>query len=229
MLLAAETMLFTGLIGAYIVLRGSSVEPWPPAGQPRLPLAVTGANTIVLHAERLDDAPGFAALSQRQPRTLRISVIATACLGAAFLLIQGTEWTRLILHGLTVSSSLYGATFYMLIGVHGAHVAAAVVWLVAVALRFRGDRFTLSRASGVEILAIYWYFVCALWAVLFLFVLPALSRVLYSADVPARRSHRHRRSARHGRGGPVGAVRHVRHDVEAGDDPLTQSISRSVS
>ena len=167
MLLAAETMLFTGLIGAYIVLRGSSVEPWPPAGQPRLPLAVTWANTIVLMLSAWTMRRASVALFRRQPRTLRIALIATACLGAAFLLIQGTEWTRLILHGLTVSSSLYGATFYTLIGVHGAHVAAAVVWLVAVALRFRGDRFTLSRASGVDVLAIYWYFVCAVWAVLF--------------------------------------------------------------
>ncbi len=167
MLLAAETMLFTGLIGAYIVLRGASVEPWPPSGQPRLPLGITWANTMVLLASAWTMRRAAVALSRRESRTLRTAAIATACLGTVFLLIQGSEWTRLILHGLTASSSLYGATFYTLIGVHGAHVAAAVVWLVAVALRFHGDRFTLSRAAGVDVLAIYWYFVCAVWAVLF--------------------------------------------------------------
>jgi cytochrome c oxidase subunit III len=167
MLLAAETMLFTGLIGAYIVLRGASADPWPPPGQPRLPLGITWANTMVLLASAWTMRRAAVAHTRKEPRTLRIAIIATACLGTAFLLIQGTEWMRLILHGLTASSSLYGATFYTLIGVHGVHVAAAVVWLGAVALRFRGDRFSMTRAAGVDVLAIYWYFVCAVWAVLF--------------------------------------------------------------
>ena len=167
MLLAAETMLFTGLIGAYIVLRGASVEPWPPPGQPRLPLGITWANTMVLLASAWTMRRAAVAHRSKEPRTLRVAIIATACLGTAFLLIQGTEWMRLILHGLTASSSLYGATFYTLIGVHGVHVAAAVGWLGVVALRFRGDRFSMTRAAAVDVLAIYWYFVCAVWAVLF--------------------------------------------------------------
>lgn len=167
MLLAAETMLFTGLVGAYIVLRGASAEAWPPAGQPRLPLGITWANTLVLLASAWTMRRAAAALARRQPHTVRTGVIATACLGTVFLMVQGTEWTRLVMHGLTASGSLYGATFYALIGLHGIHVAAAVVWLVVVALRFHGDRFSLKRAAGVDVLAIYWYFVCALWAVLF--------------------------------------------------------------
>lgn len=166
MMLAAETMFFTGLIGAFIVLRGT-VRPWPPPDQPRLPLAVTWVNTGVLFLSAVTMYRAVAALKSARPRAARLALIETALLGATFLCIQGSEWTRLLLHGLTASSSLYGATFYTLIGVHGLHVLAAVGWLLALTIRFRGDRFSLKRAAGIELLALYWYFVCGLWAILF--------------------------------------------------------------
>ncbi len=166
MLIAAETMLFTGLLGAYVVLRGSA-DAWPPPDQPRLPLGVTWVNTAVLAGSCWTMARGWKALREKDARGLRVGVAETAVLGAAFLAVQGTEWVRLLGHGLTVSSSVYGATFYTLIGLHGLHVLAAVAWLAAIALRLRGDRFALSRAGGADLCAVYWYFVCGLWAVLF--------------------------------------------------------------
>lgn len=166
MLIAAETMLFTGLIGAYLVLRGSA-PAWPPPDQPRLPLAVTWANTAVLAVSCWSITRAWMAWSARDSRRLRWALVESTLLGGTFLVIQGSEWLRLVRHGLTVSTSLYGATFYTLIGVHGVHVAAAVVWLLVMVLRFRGDRFSMKRAAGVDLCALYWYFVCALWAVLF--------------------------------------------------------------
>lgn len=166
MLIAAETMLFTGLIGAYVVLRGTS-GPWPPPGQPRLPLAITWANTGLLLLSCWTMSRASAALRAGLVSRLRLSLVETGLLGSAFLGVQGSEWVRLLGHGLTVSTSLYGATFYMLIGLHGVHVAAAVAWLLWLLARCGGSRFTLKRAAGVDLCVIYWYFVCALWAVLF--------------------------------------------------------------
>jgi cytochrome c oxidase subunit 3 len=62
---------------------------------------------------------------------------------------------------------MYGATFYVLIGCHGLHVLIAVLWLAAVTLLARGGAFDAQRHAGLEMCAIYWYFVCALWVVLF--------------------------------------------------------------
>jgi heme/copper-type cytochrome/quinol oxidase subunit 3 len=98
---------------------------------------------------------------------LRSALLATAVLGAGFLAIQGSEWVRLIHQGLTLSSGSYGATFYTLIGLHGLHVVGAVIWLLAVmAIAYRG-RYTATRYAGVSVCATYWYYVCALWVVLF--------------------------------------------------------------
>jgi heme/copper-type cytochrome/quinol oxidase subunit 3 len=91
-------------------------------------------------------------------------------LGTLFVLIQGSEWTRLIRHGLTLSTGAYGATFYTLIGAHALHVVGALIWLAVVALGSRAPRSPAEQTGRVEALAIYWFFVCALWLVLFALV-----------------------------------------------------------
>jgi len=158
MLIASEMMFFTGLIAAYLVLRGTA-GPWPPPDQPRLPLAVTWVNTLVLVLSAVTMRRAVRAPAGADGPRFRSSLGATALLGTTFLAIQGSEWVRLIRHGLTVSTSMYGATFYALIGAHGTHVLAAVIWLL-VLVAGPGRR-------GVDLLALYWYFVCGLWLVLF--------------------------------------------------------------
>ena len=158
MLMVAETMLFTTLLGGYVVLRGAG-GAWPPAGMPRLPLAVTWVNTFVLLASCWTMSRAWRAFALHEARQLRYSLAETALLGSTFLAIQGTEWVRLVKFGLTLSTSIYGATFYLLIGLHGLHVLAAVVWLLWLTL-FR-------RESSADLCAMYWFYVCGLWAVLF--------------------------------------------------------------
>ena len=117
--LVAETMFFAGLISAFFVLRlGAPV--WPPPLQPRLPVLVTGLNTLVLLASSLAMIAALRALRRGAGRALVERLAATAALGALFLAVQGYEWARLIHYGLTVTSGAYGATFYTLIGFHAA-------------------------------------------------------------------------------------------------------------
>jgi len=167
--LVAETMFFAGLISAFFVLRlGAPV--WPPPLQPRLPLLVTGLNTLVLLASSLAMVAALRAFRLGDGRALVERLAATAALGALFLAVQGYEWARLIHYGLTVTSGAYGATFYTLIGIHAAHVLGALVWL-AVALVmaargcFAGGRITMLRAC-----ATYWHFVVGLWPILYVAV-----------------------------------------------------------
>jgi cytochrome c oxidase subunit 3/cytochrome o ubiquinol oxidase subunit 3 len=89
-----------------------------------------------------------------------------------FLVVQGSEWVRLLRHGLTLSTGVYASTFYTLIGTHAAHVAAAVVWLGGVLVLARRGRFDGGASTAVEVCAVYWAFVCVLWLVLFALVYP---------------------------------------------------------
>ncbi len=169
MLLAAESMLFSGLIGSFLVFRLGAAF-WPPPGLPRLPIGVTWVNTFVLLSSAVTMNLGVRAVRRGRRRRFRRYLVVTALLGVTFLAVQGSEWARLIAHGLHLSSGTYGATFYTLIGCHGLHVIGAVTWLLCVmAVAMRGRYNALNYAS-VEICAIYWYFVCAVWPVLFVLV-----------------------------------------------------------
>jgi heme/copper-type cytochrome/quinol oxidase subunit 3 len=135
-----------------------------------LPIAVTAVNTGVLLASSVALAAALRARRRGEGRRFVSGLGLTAGLGALFLAVQGYEWFRLIGFGLTVGSGIYGASFYTLIGAHGAHVVAALVWLgVTLILATRG-RFRTPRAATVTACAMYWHFVVALWPILYVAV-----------------------------------------------------------
>ena len=167
--LSAETMFFAGLISAFFVLRLSAAV-WPPPLQPRLPVGITGLNTLVLLASSVAMIAALRAVRRADRRALVERLAAAAALGALFLAVQGYEWAGLIHYGLTVTSGVYGATFYTLIGIHAAHVLGALVWLgVTLMLAARG-RFVDGRVNGLRTCAIYWHYVVGLWPILYLTV-----------------------------------------------------------
>ena len=164
MLLGAELMFFAGLIGAFLVFR-LSAQVWPPPFQPRLPIAVTGVNTIILLISAL--TVHWAVGAARAGADIMRHLAWTALLGALFLLIQGYEWLRMIHFGLTTSSSVYGGLFYVLIGAHGVHVIGGLIWLAIVYWQARRGRFIKQDFVGVQTARMYWTFVVALWPVLY--------------------------------------------------------------
>jgi heme/copper-type cytochrome/quinol oxidase subunit 3 len=167
--MGAEVMFFAALVSALFVLRvGTAV--WPPPLQPRLPLAVTTVNTFVLIGSSVSMVAALRALRRRDSGRFVRWLTTTAVLGTAFLAVQGYEWIQLIGFGLTLSSSVYGAAFYSLIGLHGLHVLGALVWVVATTLLATRRRFADGRITPVQACAMYWHFVVALWPVLFVTV-----------------------------------------------------------
>ena len=164
--IGAEGMFFAGLLSAFLVFRtGSTV--WPPPFQPRLPIVVTATNTLVLLCSSYTMYRALRAIRRESAQGLVDWLSMTAMLGLIFLSVQGYEWVRLLQFGLTLSSSIYGATFYTLIGCHAAHVFGAVIWLLVILAMAKRLRFTAKRFVGVQVCAIYWYFVVSLWPLLF--------------------------------------------------------------
>jgi heme/copper-type cytochrome/quinol oxidase subunit 3 len=166
MIIASEMMLFSGLIGTFLVYRMQAAF-WPPPALPRLPIEVTWVNTFVLLSSALTMTLALRAVHHSRQRLLRRYLLATLALGVTFLAVQGSEWVRLVAHGLKLSSGMYGGTFYLLIGCHGAHVTAGVIWLACVVWAAMSGRYNARNAHAIELCAVYWYFVCAVWPVLF--------------------------------------------------------------
>jgi heme/copper-type cytochrome/quinol oxidase subunit 3 len=169
MFLAFEAMFFGGLLGAFLVFRLSSLQ-WPPPGQPYLPGGITWINTGVLLLSAYTMRRAQRALRDGDHSGVLTGLGTTTLLGTTFLAVQGTEWVRLVRHGLTLSSGTYGSTFYTLIGCHGAHVLGAVAWLLVVLWQAVGGRFTPRQHVGIQLCGMYWYFVVGLWPVLFALV-----------------------------------------------------------
>jgi cytochrome c oxidase subunit 3 len=168
MLIGAETMFFAGLIGAYMMFRFGSVT-WPSAHL-YLPVGITWVNTFFLLFSCYTMHRAIQAVRSNRQRGLIQGLGITGALGTLFLGIQGYEWIQLIHDGFTISQGIFPATFYTLIGCHALHVLAAVIWLLAVVWYARRGRFSQRRCVGVEICGMYWYFVGALWVVLFALV-----------------------------------------------------------
>jgi cytochrome c oxidase subunit 3 len=166
MVIASEMMLFSGLIGTFLVYRMSTAF-WPPPALPRLPIAVTWVNTFILLSSALTMTLALRAVHHSRQRLTRRYLLATLALGVTFLAVQGSEWVRLVAHGLKLSSGMYGGTFYLLIGCHGAHVTAGVIWLACVVWFAMSGRYNARNAHAIELCAVYWYFVCAVWPLLF--------------------------------------------------------------
>jgi cytochrome c oxidase subunit 3 len=164
--IGAEAMFFAGLLSAFLVFRtGSPV--WPPPFQPHLPIVVTAVNTLILLWSSYTMHRALRAIRKGNAPGLEDWLAVTALLGLIFLSVQGYEWARLLQFGLTLSSSVYGATFYTLIGCHAAHVFGAVIWLFIILVMAKKHRFSRERFAGVQVCGIYWYFVVTLWPILF--------------------------------------------------------------
>lgn len=156
--LATEAMMFIGLVGSFLVIRARYVD-WPPVGQPRLPLALSSVNTLVLLA-----SGALLVLARRafydEPVRSRSLCIASTLLAAIFLGVQGFEWIRLLGFGLTMQSSLYGSIFYLTVGLHALHAFIGVGLLVSIVVRF-------SKLSQFDAILAYWLFVVGIWPLLY--------------------------------------------------------------
>jgi cytochrome c oxidase subunit 3 len=170
-LLGAETMLFSGLIGTFLVFRVGNVT-WPPPSHIgiELPRLVTGINTALLLLSSYTMFQARRAIQKDRVKQLRSWLLITGVLGLLFLGVQGSEWVQLIHNGLTLQSGVYGGIFYVLIGCHAVHVLTAVIWLFIVFGMAIAGRFSAAGYVGVDTCTIYWIYVVALWPILYVLV-----------------------------------------------------------
>jgi cytochrome c oxidase subunit III len=164
--LASEVMFFTGLIGAYIVIRSASGE-WPnPSSILNIPL--TGFNTFILICSSATLVTGLAAAQDGNQEGTQVGIFLTFLLGALFLAIQFHEYHELIHEKhFTPASSIFGACFFTLTGFHGMHVLVGVICLFFVFVRSLKGRYTPAEYRGIEIAGLYWHFVDLVWILLF--------------------------------------------------------------
>jgi len=163
-LIGAESAIFTIFIVAYLFYVGKSLT----GPTPKDVLSVPVFYTICLLSSSLTIHLAAKSLRGGSVRSFGILWLTTIALGAAFLYGTATEWHRLIYQeGLTISTNLFGTTYYSLVGLHGFHVVVGLVGLSIVMAFLLLGKVRSEHAERVDVLSLYWHFVDAVWVVVF--------------------------------------------------------------
>jgi len=167
--LCSDAMSFVGLLAAYGAVRlGSSDWPIPST---RLDVPLTAVNTFILICSSVTMVKALSAIRRGDRKGLVLWLLGTIAGGSAFLGIQAFEWThQIVVEGLSIKTSLFGATFFILTGFHGCHVLSGVIYLSCIAIKGARGGYTAEHNSPVEIAGLYWHFVDLIWILVFTFV-----------------------------------------------------------
>jgi len=163
-LIVAESAIFTIFVVAYLFYLGKSLTGPTPREVLETPIFFT----ICLLSSSLTIHFATKLLERGQRGGFLLLWLLTIVLGGLFLFGTGREWHRLIYeHGLTISTNLFGTTYYSLVGLHGFHVSAGLVMLSMVLVFGLAGRVGPEQSARVEVLSLYWHFVDAVWVVVF--------------------------------------------------------------
>lgn len=163
-LIAAESAIFAIFVVAYLFYLGKSLTGPTPKEVLDAPVFCTicllsSSFMIHLAVRRLRKGNAFA---------FAICWLATIALGGDFLWGTASEWHRLIYEkGLTIHTSLFGTTYYSLVGLHGFHVTVGLILLSVIMVLALMGSVKQQHAERLDVLSLYWHFVDTVWVAVF--------------------------------------------------------------
>jgi cytochrome c oxidase subunit III len=163
-LIVAETAIFSIFVVAYIFYIGKSIS----GPQPRQVLELPVFNSICLLSSSVTLWIAERGLKRGAMGAFNAWWALTVILAAIFLGGTALEWKKLIYHdGLTISTNLFGTTYYSLVGLHASHVIIGITMLFIVLVFGLMGKVKAEHAKHLEVLSLYWHFVDAVWIVVF--------------------------------------------------------------
>lgn len=163
-LIIGESAIFSIFVVAYIFYIGKSLY----GPQPRQVLEIPVIATICLLSSSFTIWLSERALERAKIKLFGVFWALTLSLGVIFLVYTGLEWQDLIYNkGLTISTNLFGTTFYSLVGLHATHVLFGIIGLITVLVFTLLGKVREEHCQRIQVLALYWHFVDAVWVVVF--------------------------------------------------------------
>ena len=161
-MIVAESAIFTIFVVAYLYYAGKSITGPTPREVLEVPIFIS----ICLFSSSFTIVMGEKAIDRGNIKLFTAWLFATIVLGAIFVAGSLREWYRLIYeHGVTISSSLFGTTFYSLVGLHLSHVIVGLTMLSTVLIFGLLGSVKQEHAERIGVLALYWHFVDSVWVV----------------------------------------------------------------
>jgi cytochrome o ubiquinol oxidase subunit 3 len=165
--LASDCMFFGCLISTHLIYR-LHPPPGVPAARDVFNIELTSFSTFILLMSSLMMALAVNAIQKGNLKSLRASLLTTIFFGCIFLGCQVYEFSHFVSEKhLTITSSIFGTTFFTLTGTHGLHVLIGVIWLTSMLIFSYTGRLTEKNAIDVESMGLYWHFVDIVWIVIF--------------------------------------------------------------
>jgi heme/copper-type cytochrome/quinol oxidase subunit 3 len=163
--LGSECLFFGSLIATYLLYRGRSIQgPYP---EDVYDIPYTSVSSGILLMSSLTMVLALHEIQRGDHRRFRAWLLATALLGITFVGGQVFEFTVFVREGLTLSRNLFGSSFFVLTGFHGAHVTIGILMLLTLYGMSLAGRLPAERALRVELVGLYWHFVDIVWIVIF--------------------------------------------------------------
>ena len=162
----SECLLFGALISTYLLYHDRTL-PGTPTPRQVYDIPYTSVSSFVLLMSSLTMVLALAAIQRGDQEKLRVWLMATALLGMTFIAGQVYEFTRFVQEGLTLKTNLFGTSFFVLTGFHGAHVTGGILMLLSLYGMSLDGRLPTERAEVVELVGLYWHFVDVVWIVIF--------------------------------------------------------------
>ncbi len=163
-LIAAESAIFTIFVVAYIFYLGKSASGPTPTDVLELPIF----STICLLSSSLTIHLAVRALRQEKIVAFGLWWLVTMTLGTIFLGSTAREWHHLIYDkGLTVSTNLFGTTYYSLVGLHGFHVTVGLLAIALTMILTLLGKVGPEHSERAEVFSLYWHFVDVVWVIVF--------------------------------------------------------------
>jgi cytochrome c oxidase subunit III len=159
---ASEAMFFAALFGAYFTIYAGA-NKWPPAGI-ETNIGVPAVLTAILVSSSFTLQAGVSAVRRGRLDRLKRWLELTLILGIAFLALQAYDYSQL---NFGIRGGVFPSLFYVMTGLHMAHVIGGVVLLGMVYVQTRAGQLSMERHEPVESAAIYWHFVDIVWIGLF--------------------------------------------------------------
>ena len=163
--LGSECLFFGSLITTFLVYRTRTGDG--PSAAELFDIPFTSVSSFILLMSSLTMVLAHHSATRKDWRQMRVWLVATALLGMVFLSGQVFEFTEFVHEGLTVTTSPFGSSFFVLTGFHGAHVAIGVLLLLTTAFHSYSGRLRQGEGMNVEVVGLYWHFVDIVWIVIF--------------------------------------------------------------
>ena len=165
MFLGSECLFFGAFISTYLLYRGRDIAG--PKPKELFDVPFTSCTSFILLMSSLTMVLALAAIQRGDHRRFRIWIGSTALFGLTFIGGQLYEFTNFYREGLNLHVNLFGSTFFILTGLHGAHVTVGIFWLLSLYSRSLQGKLTTEQSEAVEVAGLYWHFVDIVWIFIF--------------------------------------------------------------